>query len=55
MVNYKLTSMKTPTTVLCQYEDGDGGDFNAVECKMAVEYRDKIESGEIKEREIGQE
>ena len=38
-----------------QYEDGDGEDLNATECKMAVEYRDKIESGEIKEWEIGQE
>ena len=38
-----------------QYEDGDGEDFSVAECKMVVEYRHKIESGEIKEWEIGQE
>ena len=38
-----------------QYEDGDGEDLNEAECKMAVEYRNKIESGEIKEWEIGRE
>ena len=43
--------------VLCsaQYEDGDGEDLSVAECKMTVEYRHKIESGEIKEQEIGQE
>ena len=38
-----------------QYEDGDGEDLSAAECKMVVEYRHKIESGEITEWGIGQE
>ena len=37
------------------YEDGDGEDLNTDECAMTVGYRDKIESGEIKEWELGQE
>ena len=35
-----------------QYECGDGGVLNVVECTMTVEHRHKIESGEW---EIGQE
>ena len=38
-----------------QYEDGDEEDLDVVECKMAVEYHRKIESGEINEWKIGQE
>ena len=38
-----------------QYERCDRGVLNVVECTMMVEYRHKIESGEIKEWEIGQE
>ena len=38
-----------------QYKDGDEEDLDAIECKIAVEYHRKIESGEIKEWEIGQE
>ena len=38
-----------------QYEGGDGGYLNVVECTMAFVYRQKIESGEIEEWGIGQE
>ena len=38
-----------------KYEDGDREDLSAAECKIAVEYRQKIESGEINEWEIGEE
>ena len=38
-----------------QYGRGDGGVLNVVECTMTVAYCHKIESGEIKEWEIGQE
>ena len=47
--------MKTSTTVAVQYEDGDEEDLDAVECRIAVEYRRKIDSGEINEWEIGEE
>ena len=53
--------MKTSTTVVfctqysVKYEDGDREDLSAAECKIAVEYRQKIESGEINEWEIGEE
>ena len=44
--------MKTPTTAvssaMCSTsEDGDGEDLSPTECKIVVEYRHKIESGEI--------
>ena len=32
-----------------QYEDGDEEDLDTVECRIAVEYRRKIDSGEINE------
>ena len=35
-----------------QYEDGDEKNLDAIDCKIAVEYHLKIESEEIKEREI---
>ena len=52
--------MKTPTTVVsCTLRSTrtvmERQDFSVAECKMVVEYRHKIESGEIKEWEIGQE
>ena len=38
-----------------QYESGDEEDLDEVECRIAVEYRRKIDSGEINEWEIGEE
>ena len=38
-----------------QYEDGDHEDLGVNDCRNAVEYYNKLESGEIKEWEIGDE
>ena len=52
--------MKTSTTgayctLYSTSENGDEEDLDVVECRIAVEYRRKIDSGEINEWEIGEE